>query len=154
MSEVPPIEKGASIQESSRQVQIEGLPFLFKETIDEKNKEVSLNLVLPSGAEEKKFNDGIIGYAYASQIPEADLYIEKIQSLSDTLPPESKYHDVQGIGRFLMDNLLSVADMRGWSIAGFPYTNGRLDNSEVAAWMVRKGFTENKGDYMIRPART
>lgn len=146
--------EGAPIQEFSKEVEIGGLSYIFKGTVNGITKEVSLNLLVPPGEETgEKVSDGVIGYVNASEIPEADLYIEKIQSFSDVLPSGSKYFDVQGIGRFLMDHLLSIADARGWSVAGFPYTNGRLDNREVSDWMERKGFTDTKGDYMIRPAK-
>ena len=141
-------------KEFSSMVEIDGLPFVFKGKIDEDKKDIYLSVLLPTENEDiKRVSNkagmphslmayGEVGYIAAgvAEGKESELYISRVRSHAGWLPPDSKYRNAH-IGRFLMDNLLALADMRGWKMSAFAYTDGRLSNEDVNAWLERKGFS-------------
>ena len=152
-----PISTNEDVKKFSETVEVDGVPLVFKGKIDFGTKEIDLSLRIPNWQEEvtqvdKKANPprdlikkGEIGYVAAegTQIEGADLYIMRIKSYTRWLPRTSKYnHENVHVGRFLMDNLLALADSRGWRVTGFAATetDGRLSNDDVYKWLQRKGF--------------
>ena len=174
-SESPTIsspEQG-KLTEFSLNIEIGNLPFIFKGSIPEKPAAFSFSIHVPNWQQEKTMidkyvkdngflspvelssfvdNNGEVAYVDVTQSEIADLYIQKIKSSARIFPPGSQYHETEGLGRFLMNNLLSLGDITKWRITAFPYTDGKLTNEGVRDWLLRKNFTynEKKGYELIR----
>lgn len=169
-----PSPEAPTKKEFSLDVEIEGRPFIFKGSIPEKPDSFALSIHVPDWQQELEkikiyvrdnkllspgseltsfsYNDGEIAYIDVTKSDIADLYIQRIRSSSWILPPESKYHETRGLGRFLMNNLLTLADIKRWSITAFPYTDGKLTDDDVRNWLLRKSFAydKEKGYELIR----
>jgi hypothetical protein len=161
------------LAEFSLNIEIGNLPFIFKGSIPEKPAAFSFSIHVPNWQQEKTMidkyvkdngffrsielgsfvdNNGEVAYVDVTQSEIADLYIQKIKSSAGIFPPGSRYHEAEGLGRFLMNNLLTLADIKKWSVTAFPYADGRLTNDDVRDWLLRKNFAynEKKGYELIR----
>lgn len=148
------ISSSERMREFSENIEIEGLPYIFRGAISIPKKLVNLSLRMPSvdgdvarlmiehGVPKEYARDGVIGYvaAHKSQNTVADIYITGIRSYTDKLPEDLQYHHAR-IGRFLMDNLLALADIRGWKVEAIPASEGRLSNRDLYSWLQNKGFS-------------
>ncbi|MDO8452255.1 MAG: hypothetical protein Q7S79_00730 [bacterium] len=169
----PPVVESAKQKEFSMDVEIDGLPYIFKGTVPDNPEGIILSLHVPNwekeldkirkkiasgemfpGPEVNTFRlyQGRIGFINLTphDKPAADLHIERIRSNTWIVPKDSPYYDVHGLGRFLMNNMLTLADVKGWSIEGSPYTDGRLTDEHVYSWLQRKGFKDNKKGELVR----
>lgn len=142
-------------KEFSIEVQIDGLPFMFEGTVSAANKRAYLSLRLPNIEdemarmqaagipipEEMKI-EGVISFigGVKSESDRADLYITTIESFANKLTPESKYHNAHA-ARFLLDNLLTLADIKGWRISHMLTAGRRLSEDEVEARLKLRGFS-------------
>ena len=136
-------------KEFSVPVEMDGLSCIFTGKISEIDRDIQLSLLMPPTAASHMQE---IGYVIASrpQGNEADLYIDKIRSHTDSLPEDSEYKKVH-VGRFLMNNLLAFADTKGWKVMAFAQTDGRLSDQDMYDWLERKGFpSPSKPGDMIR----
>jgi len=146
---------GEDVKEFVENVEIDGLPFVFKGRVKEQSKGVYLSLYIPNWKEEVEkihkelqapwglVHDGEIGFITLDQsdVKDADVYIQRVRSHTQWLPEDSKYHHEKvHVGRFLMDNALAYADMKGWKVTAFAYTDGRLTDADIYKWLQRKGF--------------
>jgi len=134
-------------------VEYEGLPYLFKGDLDIPEKDVSLELYISNwkdeidkipnniGAPWELMHEGMIGSISLSPNSgdHGETYMDRVRSHTQWLPVDSKYRNAH-VGRFMMDNLLAIADMNGWSMYAFPYADGKLSNEDVLQWLARKGF--------------
>jgi hypothetical protein len=165
-----------SIPDFSRNVEINGLPFVFNGRVDRTAKEVIFQLCIPTWEEEARLieisseelskreimnphdlrlSKGLIGWLTARPTGTniADICVSEIRSVTPRLARESRYVGAEGIGNFLFDNFLLCADTNGWratlSIAG----SGPLSNEDLRDWYQRKGFSTigDKGDYIRTP---
>jgi hypothetical protein len=154
-------------------VEIEGLSYLFRGTTPDKPSWFSFSVHIPDSIREqlatqivglelpeiKKGSDvaqralehfladGQVGHVYIEDTRThgiADTSIGYIAS--DTWLAPSPYTDAQGVGRFLMNNMLTFLDIRGWSAYVEILANGRLSQKAVCDWYERKGF---KGESIV-----
>ncbi len=152
-------EKGAKIITFQENVEIEKLPYIFRGKIPDRPAGFKLSVHLPNwqaaldSIKKRKiqvndtlmfeWNEGEIGFVqvgHPGYDKEIDLNIRKIRSSTWILPEESPYHDARGIGRFLMNNLLALVDVKGWTVQAVPMTDGRLQQLDMVNWLERKGF--------------
>src|SRR4030042_4853697 len=154
-------------------VEIEGLPYIFKGKTPKTPEDFEFTIHIPNWKEkldnikEKiatgelpfrleltsfEHSQGEIAYLHAAPGKKADLYIQRVRS-NTWLLKGTPYENARGLGRFLLNNLLTLADIRGWSLTAFAYTDGRLTDSDVYEWLARKGFDTDftKGDPVRQP---
>lgn len=152
----PPTPEEPKPKEFSVNVTIKGLPYIFKGNIPEgpDPSEINWGIYIPywKALVPKMRNNwgsafdhkGEIAYVSASGQKgikgEKELYISRIRSDTWVLPKDSRYYDAKGLGQFLMNNLLTLADMKGWQASAMLHPEGRLDDHEMRKWMTRKGF--------------
>lgn len=84
------------------------------------------------------------------------LYLAKIRSNSEMLPLGTPYHESRGIGSFLLQQLLTLADAKGLFVEAYIQAEGRLSDYDMKKWFKKVGFSydENGGGDFIRPPQT
>jgi hypothetical protein len=84
---------------------------------------------------------------------EAKLYLAKIHTYSEIPPSDSPYGNALGIGSFLMNQLVALADARKLSIGAYIQPEGRLSHEAMHAWFRRLGFEQDpsEGALLRRP---
>ncbi len=158
----------------SLDVEIAGLPYVFTGKIPPTPEDLTFTLHHPNWQEEvRRLNDlatkkggwtlelssfehdqGEIAYLHANPTRKqgADIYLERVRSNSWLLR-ESPYEDAEGLGRFLMDNFLTLADVRRWTVRAWPEASGRLSQRDLLRWLEREGFEEGHGSDLLRRPR-
>lgn len=155
-SSTPVAPEGPKPKEFSVNVKIKGLPYIFKGNIPEgpDPSDVNWGIYIPywKALVPKMQNswgssfthNGEVAYVSAGGQKgikdEKELYISRIRSDTWVLPKDSRYYDAQGLGQFLMNNLLTLSDIKGWQVSAMLHPEGRLDDHEMRKWMTRKGF--------------
>lgn len=160
----------------SLDVDIEGLPFVFKGKTPEKPDSFILSVHIPEREKELLFiepkvkrtdpffydglflfkQDGLVGYIEIGRSSiVGGININQTKSYLGEFPTESRYHGGRGVGRFLTDNLLTLADFRGWSIVSIPEPEGRLSRNNLIEWAKRKGYVydEKKEKFIRQPQK-
>ena len=168
-----------SLIEKSLNVEVQGLPYVFRIRFLEKTKDVKLSLHLPNWEKELPHiesemqrqarevgwrpisseillaSQGMVGWinGSASRHRNADVMLTNIESITGKLPKDSKYKDAKGIGRFLMNNFMALMDLKRWSVTASPSTSGRLTDKDIYAWNERLGFPPENTveDYIRKP---
>ncbi len=131
-----------------REVRIGGLPYIFDAKISASvdAKDIWLQLYVP---EVELGDERLAGFVHAIDGGHTDVRLSgRIRSYTAEIPPNSKYSDARGIGRFLMSNLLALCDMNGWTMkttiaATEPTSPGRPGDLDIDDWMSRLGFDDN-----------
>lgn len=171
-SPVAPLERKEWSKEfSHREVTIKGLPYLFSGKIEVQGdkKNITLWLHIPhwiEGAMKLRNSanapwalrkEGQIGMIHAIRGAQADLITSgRMTSFTEWIEEGSPYcapsrREGMGVGSFLLDNLLAIADMNGWTFSAFASTDGRLDDADVTAWLGRRGLEHKKGGFIREP---
>jgi hypothetical protein len=94
--------------------------------------------------------EGRVGLVDAKLVRSSDdvdsIELRMIRTNTRYLPTEAGYSDAEGIGSFLLDNLCSFADSRGWRIYLQPSDEGgKLNDAGLREWYERRGFQYGSG---------
>ncbi len=143
------------------QVEINGLPYIFKGSMALVRKRFDWRLVTPDmedyriSSEPSAFFDnranevGYVWYGNAAGYLRVDawrdqsgLYLTEIRSSVPTLSKKSRHYNASGVGNFLLHNLLTVADRKGEPVylSPAPPPDGKLNKEETIAWYERNDF--------------
>lgn len=169
----PPSPESLNSKPFSLGVTIKDLPYTFAGTIPQKPsddfiwkihvpswKEIS-PLVHPDFRRSSQFDQfettGQIGALYVNGVKDIlePLYLSKLESNAELFPEDSPYHEARGIGGFLLNQLLALADARGLSIEAYIQAEGRLSDQDMKRWFNNVGFSYNEhggGDFIRKPA--
>lgn len=143
-------------KEFSVNVKIKGLLYIFEGTIPQTQDPSGFSWkvhipyyrgLAPKMSDGRNFadNKGRVGAIYGDAtkpvMGKKAISIGKIETDTSILPKDSPYYDARGIGHFLMDNFLALADIKGWTVTALLQPNGRLSYREMEAWVRRKGFS-------------
>ncbi|MDX1765961.1 MAG: hypothetical protein R3313_03340 [Candidatus Saccharimonadales bacterium] len=162
--------------EFSRDLEIQGLSYVFEGTIPQNPGSFEWVMRIPDWSKNDlvrwtdevpfairalqslralKLGDGTVGIIraaeYNSDTGQA-IWLSRIQTATrSSVPREHDYHDANGVGSFLLDELCTLADQRGWEIHLTPEERrgSRLNQGQLYRWYLSRGFEDGVGD-MVR----
>lgn len=164
-------QKNADPTKFRIEVSIKGLPYIFEGVVPEEPNSFEWTVSVPDAEEQaakveelvatgqysgfmigdlksKGLGDGKVGIIQPRKVMPKDgvLSVRPGVIRTDTayIPKESPYHNANGVGSFLLDNLCALADYKGWRIYLNPVDRGgKLFQHELYAWYQGRGFLDN-----------
>lgn len=126
-------------------VQVHSLPFFLDGQIPEEPKTICWTLYTP-----KRDSAGYLLTQKPTTTYDGDIILNTIKSETDEID-DPHYRDALGVGSFLLDNFLELADIKGWRVTLVSlYTGvGRLKQEKLDSWYRKRGFVAHH-ETMIR----